>query len=110
MRSAFASAIAGPPRQPWGDSPVRVRARPEILVTVGEYGALWLYNEQTAVEYQCEPAAAAMWLMLIQNAGDSGAAATTLARIWDTEPAYVRAAMELLIEELCAAGMLSIEI
>jgi len=89
---------------------VRVRVRPEILVTVEQDGGLWLFNEQTSVEYHCEPPAAAMWVILAQHNGDSAAASKELAEVWDTGAAYVRAAMELLIEELCNAGMLSIEI
>lgn len=79
-------------------------------MTILADGTLRLFSELTLAEHYCEPAAAAMWIALSQYEGDCRAAADMLAELWDTDHAYTRAAMELWIEELCAIGLVGIEI
>lgn len=89
---------------------MRVRLGAEVVVTLLVDGTLRLFSKVTGAHYAGEPAVAAMWVALAQHDGDSRRAADLLAESWDTDPAYVRACMELRIEELCGLGLLRLEV
>ncbi|MQY09708.1 hypothetical protein [Actinomadura macrotermitis] len=89
---------------------MRVRLKSEVEVTLLRDGSLRLFCEVTGADYTGEPAAAAMWVALVQHDGDSRQAADLLAETWDTDPAYTRASMEVWIEELCALSLVRLEI
>ncbi|MEU7281903.1 hypothetical protein AB0A69_24475 [Streptomyces sp. NPDC045431] len=50
-----------------------------------------------------------MWIAICQHDGDRIAAADTLARIWEKDRANMRADVDLWVNELLDAGLLSYE-
>jgi hypothetical protein len=86
---------------------MRLRPADGVTAYVLADGRLELHLKSSA--YHCGPARAAMWLALLQNGGDQGAAADMLAELWDIDPVNMRADVTLWTREMCDAGLLRIE-
>lgn len=88
---------------------VRVRPAPGVQVSLSEDGHLELFSETASLHLRCSPAGAAMWIALRQHDGDHMAAADTLARVWGKDRANMRADLDLWVDELLDAGLVSYE-
>ncbi|MFE2477607.1 PqqD family peptide modification chaperone [Streptomyces sp. NPDC059389] len=86
---------------------MRVRPVPGLNVAVDADGRLEL---RTASDfgpgrYWCGPVGTMMWIALRQHDGDVGAAAETLAALWETDPANARADLDIWVDEVRDAGL-----
>lgn len=69
-------------------------------------GRLELSSRLGGDTFRCEPAAAAMWIALCQNDWRPDAAADALAAAWQADKVNMRADLDILLGELCDAGLL----
>ncbi|MEH0845011.1 PqqD family peptide modification chaperone [Micromonospora sp. CPCC 205711] len=76
-----------------------------MTASLREDGELVLRSGATGDRFRCRGAGAAMWLALRQHDGHCDAAADMLARIWEADPADVRAELRSWAAELWDAGL-----
>ena len=88
------------------DECVPFRPEPWVDAALLPDGGLELSSRAGGDVFRCEPAAAAMWIALCQNDWQPAAAAGTLAGAWQVDEANMRADLDILINELCDAGLL----
>jgi hypothetical protein len=72
-------------------------------------GGLVLLREKSGKLYRCNPTAAAMWTALHEHDGQPDAASRSVAELYGTGPAQVRADLDLLLADLQRAGLVRAE-
>ncbi|MBP2325803.1 hypothetical protein JOF56_006188 [Kibdelosporangium banguiense] len=85
---------------------VPFRPEPWVDAAVLPDGRLELSSRLGGDVVRCEPAAAAMWIALCQNDWRVEAAAGALASAWQVDDENMRADLDILVAELCDAGLL----
>jgi hypothetical protein len=85
---------------------VPFRPEPWVDADLLPDGRLELSSRLGGDVFRCEPAAAAMWIALCQNDWRVEAAAGTLAAAWQADEENMRADLDILLGELCDAGLL----
>ena len=86
-----------------------IRPATGVTVKLLDNGRLELYSAQTSKRFQCNRVGTAMWIALRQHNGQAGEAAEMLAGMWSTDPANMRADMDVWVGELTDAGLLRAE-
>lgn len=88
-----------------------MRYRPEVGIRAApmDDGGLVLLSERSGKLYRCSSTAAKMWTALHQHGGRPEAAADAVAAQYDTEPARVRADLNVLIDKLRRTGLVKAE-
>lgn len=82
------------------------RPEPWVDAALLPDGGLELSSRLGGDVFRCAPAAAAMWIALCQHDWRADDAAGTLADAWQVDEANMRADLDILIAELCDAGLL----
>ncbi|MET0237509.1 MAG: PqqD family peptide modification chaperone [Kibdelosporangium sp.] len=85
---------------------VPFRPEPWVDAAMLPDGRLELSSRAGGDVFHCEPAAAAMWIALCQHDWQVGAAAGALASAWRIDAVNMRADLDILVAELCDAGLL----
>lgn len=85
---------------------VPFRPEPWVEAALLPDGRLELSSRLGGDLFRCEPAAAAMWIALCQNGWRVADAADALAGAWQMDEENMRADLDILVAELCDAGLL----
>lgn len=86
-----------------------IRIAKDMAVTVTVNGCLELYSEWADEVYRYGPPTAAMWIALQQHVGQPDLAVQALARLWETDPVWVRFELDAWLGEMRAAGLLFLD-
>ncbi|MET0132348.1 MAG: hypothetical protein ABW215_02015 [Kibdelosporangium sp.] len=81
---------------------------PSIDVAVLADGVLELGCPASGELFRCGPVGAAMWIALCQHGWEVGAAARTLATVWQVDHENMKAEFEIWLGELTDAGLVSV--
>ncbi|MEB3962162.1 PqqD family protein [Streptomyces kunmingensis] len=86
-----------------------MRPVPQVRVHLDAQGHLHLAAERPRRRYRCAPVCAAMWLALQRSDGELGAAAASLAALWECDPVHTLTDLEIWAGELRDAGLVRSE-
>jgi hypothetical protein len=86
----------------------RPRPLPSVGATVLADGMLELICPIRGDLFRCGPVGTAMWVALCQNGWEIGAAARTLAAVWQVDRENMRAEFDIWLGELTDAGLVGV--
>jgi hypothetical protein len=88
---------------------MRIRPEPSVTATVMNDGGMVLLAERGGKFYRCNPTAAAIWSALVRYGGRPDLAAAAVAERYDMGLTRVCADLDVLVGELCRAGLVRAE-